>query len=342
MSGMLFVKFAGDGVFGARSRYRSMTMLASLLCLACVVLPESVASSSTVKGTTIDVRSSSAYGAVLVVGSGLLAGFPLYEFSGDADGTFRCTTAKSSGYDLGPVASVPLTCTGPMSDMTRSVTSDDWPALTSKVRPHAGPGVNQKLLGTVYRPGIGDQVTYAGHPLYLFDPPSFPFAPQGERYMETVKPLAPWHGYWFLVSATSGLPAPGVVTVESGTLPDGSRVVAVEEDPNLHPLAVTVYSLKGTASTSEACVDACAVTWIPVLTNTTARAGAGISSGSVGVVRRSNGTYQVTYDGKALYLYSREKVFLNSHVKLTSTGTAGNGNGLRGPDGGTFSVVDLP
>jgi predicted lipoprotein with Yx(FWY)xxD motif len=160
--------------------------------------------------------------------------------------------------------------------------------------------------------------------------------------METVKPLAPWHGYWSLVSATNGRPAPGVVSIEAGTLPDGDRVVTVEEDPNINPLAVTVYSYSRPASMSSDCVGACVVTWVPVLTNVTVRIGTGISSRAVGVVRRANGTYQVTYDGKALYLYSREKVFLNSHVKLTSTGTAGNGNGLRGPDGGTFSVVDLP
>jgi predicted lipoprotein with Yx(FWY)xxD motif len=338
MSGLNLAIRDASGVPRTRSWYKWATLLGSLLCLVFVMLPVTVASSS-VKGTTIGVRSSNTYGTVLVVGSGLLADFPLYEFSGDADGALGCTTARSSGYDLGPVASVPLTCTGPMSDMSRSVTSDDWPALTSKGRPQAGPGVSQKLLGTVYRRGIGDQVTYAGHPLYLFDPPSFPFAPQGERYMETVKPLAPWHGYWFLVSATSGLPAPGVVTVEVGTLPGGKRVVSVEEDPNVDPLAVSVYTFSGASSTSDACTDACAVTWIPVLTNATVRVGAGIAARSVGVVARSNGTDQVTYDGRALYLYAREKVFLNRNDKLKSSGTAGNGNGLPGPNGGTFSDV---
>jgi predicted lipoprotein with Yx(FWY)xxD motif len=334
------VTFGGNAVLEPRSRRVPVTLLASLLGVAFIVLPVTVASSSPT-GTTISVRSSTDYGKVLVVGGGPLDDFPIYEFSGDVTGGFGCTTAKSSGYDLGPVASVPLTCTGPMSDMARSVTSDDWPALTSKGRPHAGPGVSQKLLGTVYRRGIGDQVTYAGHPLYLFDPPSYPFAPQGERYMETVKPLAPWHGYWSLVSATNGRPAPGVVSIEAGTLPDGDRVVTVEEDPNINPLAVTVYSYSRPASMSSDCVGACVVTWVPVLTNVTVRIGTGISSRAVGVVRRANGTYQVTYDGKALYLYSREKVFLGANVKLEKTGSAGNGNGLPGPKGGTFSVVGL-
>ena len=96
-------------------------------------------------------------------------------------------------------------------------TSDDWPALTSSVKPVAEKGVSQKLLGTVYRRGIGRQVTYAGHPLYLFDPSSAPFKPLGEDYLETVAPLAPWHGYWTLVSASNGNSDTGTALIEDGS-----------------------------------------------------------------------------------------------------------------------------
>jgi predicted lipoprotein with Yx(FWY)xxD motif len=326
----------------ASVRGRLLTALAVLVGTFTLAMTAVTAASANPSGSTIDVRTSAAYGKVLVVGGGLLADFPLYEFSGDANGKFGCTTAKASGYDLGPVASVPLTCTGPTSDMSRSVSSDDWPAFTVEGRPLAGPGVSQKLLGTVFRRGVGDQVTYAGHPLYLFDPPSFPFAPQGERYMETVKPLAPWHGYWFLVAADNGEPAPGVATLEIGTLPGGQRVVAVRADPNVNPMAVTVYTYSRDTPGSSTCVGACAVAWVPVLTNGTVKVAGGISPHAVGVIRRTNGTEQVTYDGRALYLYSRERVFLTPKVRLQSSGTAGNGNGLRGPSGGTFADVRLP
>ncbi len=152
-----------------------------------------------------------------------------------------------------------MTCTGPMSDMINNVTSDDWPALTSSVKPVAEKGVNQRLLGTVYRRGVGRQVTYAGHPLYLFDPSSAPFKPLGEDYLETVAPLAPWHGYWTLVSAANGSSDTGSAFMEVGLTHDGEHVLAVEGDPNINPLAVTVYTFsKGTCAS-------CAPEWTPVL-----------------------------------------------------------------------------
>ena len=42
-----------------------------------------------------------------------------------------------------------------------------WPALAS-AHPTAGRGVNRRLIGTITVPGVGKQVTYAGHPLYTY------------------------------------------------------------------------------------------------------------------------------------------------------------------------------
>ncbi len=39
--------------------------------------------------------------------------------------------------------------------------------LTSK-RPEAGPGVDRHALGAIVRPDGAHQVTYHGHPLYLY------------------------------------------------------------------------------------------------------------------------------------------------------------------------------
>jgi predicted lipoprotein with Yx(FWY)xxD motif len=290
--------------------------------------------SSPRKTLAIGVLTTRAYGSVLVVQDGPLAGFPLYEFSGDVGGKIGCGTTKARGYDLDPNGALEMTCSGPMDDIVNTVTSDDWPALTSKSLPRAGRGVKAHLLGSIFRKGIGHQITYGGHPLYLFDPSSAPFKPLGEDYLETIAPLAPWHGYWSLVSAKNGGADEGVATIERGTLSSGAQVLAVEGDPNVNPVAVTVYTYSG-----RTCPSTCAPQWLPVLTTATPRL-RGVSASDVGVVKRADGSLQVTFDKKPLYEYWKEKVALTPHGSLVATGTAGNGNGLFGP-GGTFSVVSL-
>jgi predicted lipoprotein with Yx(FWY)xxD motif len=296
-------------------------------------------SKATPKGEVISSLSTSKYGKVLVVagkaGVGL-GGFPLYEFSGDVDGRLGCGTTKSKGYDTGASVVVSLTCTGPQRDLLDDVSSDDWPALTSKAKPVAGPGVEQNLLGTIHRRGIGNQVTYAGHPLYLFDQPSTPFAPQGENFMETVRPLPPWHGYWYLVSSRTGQPAPGVATLVSEVLSNGEQSLAIEEDANVDHLAVTVYSSSNASSST--CASACALRWTPVLTSARPNVGPGVDASKVGTIPRASGLFQVTFNGHPLYLYTKEKVLLRKGGRIDELATQGNGAGVTGP-GGVMSVI---
>ena len=53
-----------------------------------------------------------------------------------------------------------------------------WPALTTSSRPTAGTGVKASLLSTIRLPNGSKQVTYAGHPLYLYRESTEP----GETY----------------------------------------------------------------------------------------------------------------------------------------------------------------
>ncbi len=293
------------------------------------------------KATVITSITTARYGTVLVVGgssSGGLYRFPLYEFSGDVGKRLGCGTTKTVAYDLGAKESVPLTCTGPQRDLLADVSSDDWPALTTKSKPVAGHGVDAKLLGTINRPGIGRQVTYGGHPLYLFDPSSQPFAPQGENFMETVKPLPPWHGYWYLVSARTGAPSPGVATLHSETLPNGQHALAALEDGNVDPILVSLYSGTVTFGPSK-CDDTCMDAWTPLFTSARPYLGPGVDVRKVGVVALADGDYQVTYDHRPLYLYDDEMIRLTTNDRLVTSGSAGNGSDERGPDGVMGTIV---
>jgi predicted lipoprotein with Yx(FWY)xxD motif len=49
-----------------------------------------------------------------------------------------------------------------------------WPALLTSGRPSAGAGVRGSLLSTIKLSGGRTQVTYAGHPLYLYRGDSSP------------------------------------------------------------------------------------------------------------------------------------------------------------------------
>jgi hypothetical protein len=125
------------------------------------------------------------YGPMLIAGSGPSAGTALYAITSDTATSFGCTATKQD------VVGMPYVCTGPSNDKNA-----EWPAFTTTGTPVAGPGASQSMLGEVSRPGIGEQVTYNGHPLYLFD--SVPGLPGGAAWDEATIPAD--HGVWWLLS----------------------------------------------------------------------------------------------------------------------------------------------
>jgi predicted lipoprotein with Yx(FWY)xxD motif len=58
-----------------------------------------------------------------------------------------------------------------------------WPPLLITSRPHVGGAVSSSMVGSIQRPDGSSQVTFAGHPLYLFGPdaalPGSPIVAQG-------------------------------------------------------------------------------------------------------------------------------------------------------------------
>lgn len=306
--------------------------------------------------TAVVSVESSPYGPVLVVGgqgAGYIPGsgtpgsfaYPpgstLYYPTIDprAFGSFfdpGCTTVPFNGATLfGPG---PLSCAGSEIDQTA-----DWPALTTDHPPVAGPGVSQWLLRKVYRPDLGTfQVTYAGHPLYLFVPAEFapggnPFF--GANFVETVTPLPPWHTDWYLIGP-DGLPATGPAMLDTQAPQAGitaytSPVLAVDMLPGVGGVPITVYSFSRDTSTQSRCYGACARDFMPVLTDGPPT-GTPDVTGDIGVIHRFDGTYQVTYNGQPLYTYSQEQPI--GAPTDSGFGSAGNGDGVNA-FGGTFTSV---
>jgi len=73
-----------------------------------------------------------------------------------------------------------------------------WPPLTTSARPIGGAGVKSSLLSTITLPGGRKQVTYAGHPLYLY-------APASERAETSYAGARSFGGTWDAVNAAGKL-----------------------------------------------------------------------------------------------------------------------------------------
>ena len=287
-------------------KLRRLVTLAAAAGLAVSGLIAGAGAASAAPTGTVITTASTPFGTALVVGSGPFKGFSLYEITSDnSPFSFGCTTA------LLHLGGQTLSCTGPSNDHMAV-----WPAITTTGRPVAAGGVHQGLLGTVNRAGVGRQVTYAGHPLYLFD--EAPNQVNGEGFDDPASPLP--HGVWFLVKPNGNqLPwVQGLTTVTIG----GHRHLAALMVTLAGWVRFPVYTISGP------CTGACARVWPYVLTQGFPGTTGGVRPGLVGLRGTGLGT-QVTYRGHPLYLFAQEQ------LNLTTLLAAGSGNGVGG-----FSFVN--
>jgi predicted lipoprotein with Yx(FWY)xxD motif len=210
-------------------------------------------------------------------------------------------------------------CTGPCTGI--------WPPLLTNRQAAAGPGVNRAGLGILTRPDGTRQVTYRGHPVYLFAFDLSAGAPSGQTNGEYyVDQFA--HGAWYLLAPT-GNPDPGPLSIASMPSSQGT-VLAVNPPSPFASRPFAVYAFSADSATASACTGTCARFWPPVLVagNLIAAAGSGVSQAGLGTITRPDGTFQVTYFGHPLYFFSFDQ----------PAETLGEGIAAFG---GTFNVVDL-
>ena len=165
-----------------------------------------------------------------------------------------------------------------------------WPPLLSAGAPHAGRGVRASLLGTTKRRDGKLQVTYAGHPLYLFKEDSASGDAHGQGFQNI----------WYAVSASGArvttAPPPATIKLAHTGLGD----VLVDSK------GMTLYMFTPDTSSTSACYGGCAALWPPLTLSGKLRSAAGLQTPLLGTIQRTDGSTQITYAGHPLYYFSKD------------------------------------
>jgi len=308
----------------------------------------SCADTSAPTGPATVSAASTSFGRVLVVGSGPNAGCSLYLITSD---------------QLHALTGAPFACSDNANVRGKPCDTVLWPALLTDGAPIAGPGVNPRLLGTVTRTDLGlpgvssmEQVTYAGWPLYRFFRDETPGETEGANLND---PVTSPPGIWYLLNPRGGVPATGQAELDletapvDGTGPDQTVLAArMNNDYGQFPNAsFPVYTLSRGGGRwwsdsrshergrDSACEGQCAVFWPPVLTSGRPEAGPGVDQHAIGIILRPDGTQQVTYHGRPLYLFNDDAYIGGA----SPVGTQGiYGAGAVTPSGVFNTIPPLP
>jgi predicted lipoprotein with Yx(FWY)xxD motif len=178
--------------------------------------------------------------------------------------------------------------------------ANDWPpVLLSTTTPNVD-GIGRARVGVLTRSDGSRQLTLNGYPLYRYAADRRPGDTRGESVGNTWFAIDPSGNLLALTPATFGQPR----RVEAQPL----QVIAtpaggVVSDSN----GQTVYIYKDDTPTSTACTAAwCVQDWPPLLVYGPPAAVGGISA-QLGVLRRPDGTLQLTAAGHPLYRFSGDQ-----------------------------------
>jgi predicted lipoprotein with Yx(FWY)xxD motif len=143
-------------------------------------------------------------------------------------------------------------------------------------------------------------------------------------------------GVWYLLSPGRGVPDPGVASLSQEMVSVASTgrsavVLTGLMDQGLGGQNFPVYTFSADSDHRSACLDACAVAWPPLLTGSHPQTSGGASANRLGTIQRPDGSHQVTYAGRPVYLFIHDAVLPGNPV-------VAHGSGITA-FGGTFNPI---
>ena len=166
-----------------------------------------------------------------------------------------------------------------------------WAPLLTKADTDliAGEGVDASRLGTISRDDDALQVTYNGRALYHFAGDSTKIGEangQGKG------------GVWFVVSPDGS----AIQTAAAVNAVEHNDLGVMLTDAAGRSLYLSARDRRGASN----CTGVCARVWPPLLTVDDPEAGDGVSVEALGTITRTDGSRQVTYDGRPLHQFARD------------------------------------
>lgn len=185
------------------------------------------------------------------------------------------------------------TCTGDCAN--------DWPPVTLTTASPDVSGIDKSRIGLVVRPDGTRQLTLDGYPLYRFAGDLRPGETRGESVGNT----------WFAVSPDGNFLPVAPAGYQSSRTPAAAQPIRVATTAIGRIVTSgngqTLYTYKDDSPASSACIAAwCVQDWPPLLVNQAPSAVEGIGA-PMSVIRRPDGTLQLTLAGHPLYRFSGDQ-----------------------------------